>query len=97
MPAPAAPRGEELTRLPLDVLQRGRYQPRTDMRAETLAELAASIKAQGVVQPIVVRPLEAAGNGQSQRYEIIAGERRWRAAQMAGLARDSGRHPPHPR
>ena len=86
VPAPAVPRGEELTRLPLDVLQRGRYQPRTDMRAETLAELAASIKAQGVVQPIVVRPLEAAGNGQSQRYEIIAGERRWRAAQMAGLA-----------
>jgi len=86
VPAPAAPRGEELTRLPLDVLQRGRYQPRTDMRAETLAELAASIKSQGVVQPIVVRPVEAAGNGQSQRYEIIAGERRWRAAQMAGLA-----------
>jgi ParB family transcriptional regulator, chromosome partitioning protein len=86
VPVPAAPRGEELTRLPLDVLQRGRYQPRTDMRAETLAELAASIKAQGVVQPIVVRPLEAAGNGQSQRYEIIAGERRWRAAQIAGLA-----------
>jgi ParB family transcriptional regulator, chromosome partitioning protein len=86
VPAPAAPRGEELTRLPLDVLQRGRYQPRVDMRAETLAELAASIKSQGVVQPIVVRALEAAGNGQSQRYEIIAGERRWRAAQMAGLS-----------
>jgi ParB family transcriptional regulator, chromosome partitioning protein len=84
-PAPApAPRGEELTRLPLDVLQRGRYQPRIDLRAETLAELAASIKAQGVVQPIVVRPLEST-NGESQRYEIIAGERRWRAAQMAGL------------
>jgi ParB family transcriptional regulator, chromosome partitioning protein len=85
VPVPAAPRGEELARLPLDVLQRGRYQPRVDMRAETLAELAASIKSQGVVQPIVVRALEAAGNGQSQRYEIIAGERRWRAAQMAGL------------
>jgi ParB family transcriptional regulator, chromosome partitioning protein len=84
--APAAPRGEELTRLPLDLLQRGRYQPRVDMRTETLAELAASIKVQGVVQPIVVRPLEVAGNGQTQRYEIIAGERRWRAAQMAGLA-----------
>jgi len=80
----AAPRGEQLTRLPLDVLQRGRYQPRLDMRAETLAELADSIKAQGVVQPIVVRPLEST-NGESQRYEIIAGERRWRAAQMAGL------------
>jgi len=84
--AAAAPRGEELARLPLDLLQRGRYQPRVDMRAETLAELAASIKVQGVIQPIVVRPLESQGNGQGQRYEIIAGERRWRAAQMAGLA-----------
>jgi ParB family transcriptional regulator, chromosome partitioning protein len=83
--AAAVSRGEELTRLPLDVLQRGRYQPRADMRSESLAELAASIKVQGVVQPIVVRPLESAGNGQTQRYEIIAGERRWRAAQMAGL------------
>jgi len=82
---PATPPGEELTRLPLDLLQRGRYQPRVDMRAETLTELADSIKAQGVVQPIVVRPVEAPVNGESQRYEIIAGERRWRAAQMAGL------------
>jgi ParB family chromosome partitioning protein len=79
------PPGEELVKLPLDLLQRGRYQPRVDMRAETLTELADSIKAQGVVQPIVVRPLETAPAGQSQRYEIIAGERRWRAAQMAGL------------
>jgi ParB family chromosome partitioning protein len=78
--------GEELTRLPLDLLQRGRYQPRLDMRTETLEDLAASIKAQGVVQPIVVRPIEAPGDGAAQRYEIIAGERRWRAAQMAGLA-----------
>jgi ParB family transcriptional regulator, chromosome partitioning protein len=82
----AAPVGEELARLPLDLLQRGRYQPRVDMRAETLAELADSIKAQGVVQPIVVRPVDVPANGQSQRYEIIAGERRWRAAQMAGLS-----------
>ena len=81
----AAPPGEELARLPLDVLQRGRYQPRVDMRPETLEELAASIKAQGVVQPIVVRPIAAAAGG-SQRYEIIAGERRWRAAQIAGLS-----------
>ncbi|HJS91020.1 MAG TPA: ParB/RepB/Spo0J family partition protein [Steroidobacteraceae bacterium] len=80
-----APAGEELAHLPLDVLQRGRYQPRIDMRPETLEELAASIKAQGVVQPIVVRPLGAVA-GESQRYEIIAGERRWRAAQIAGLA-----------
>jgi ParB family chromosome partitioning protein len=84
--AQPAPRGEELTRIPLDLLQRGKYQPRLDLRPESLAELADSIKAQGVVQPIVVRPLEAPGAGESRRYEIIAGERRWRAAQMAGLA-----------
>jgi ParB family transcriptional regulator, chromosome partitioning protein len=84
-PAPQAT-GDELRKLPLDLLQRGKYQPRVDMRQETLAELAASIKVQGVVQPIVVRPVQGNGNGESQRYEIIAGERRWRAAQMAGLA-----------
>jgi ParB family chromosome partitioning protein len=84
--AAPAPAGETLARLPLDVLQRGRYQPRIDMRPETLEELAASIKAQGVVQPIVVRPIGPSAAGQSQRYEIIAGERRWRAAQIAGLA-----------
>ncbi len=77
--------GEELARLPLDLLQKGKYQPRIDMRAETLQELADSIKAQGVIQPIVVRPVGVPGVGESQRYEIIAGERRWRAAQMAGL------------
>ena len=55
------------------------------MRPETLNELADSIKAQGVVQPILVRPLSGRNPGESQRYEIIAGERRWRAAQMAGL------------
>ncbi len=70
---------DELRQIPIDQLQRGKYQPRTHMNAEALEELAASIKAQGVVQPIVARPL-AAGN-----YEIIAGERRWRAAQLAGL------------
>ena len=84
-PVAAAPAGEQLAKLPLDLLQRGRYQPRIDMRTETLAELAESIKAQGVVQPIVVRALGAPDAGESQRYEIIAGERRWRAAQMAGL------------
>jgi ParB family transcriptional regulator, chromosome partitioning protein len=82
---PAPPVGEQLAKLPLDLLQRGRYQPRLDMRTETLTELADSIKVQGVVQPIVVRPLTPPGPGESQRYEIIAGERRWRAAQMAGL------------
>jgi ParB family chromosome partitioning protein len=84
-PLAAAPVGEQLANLPLALLQRGRYQPRIDMRTETLEELAASIKAQGVVQPIVVRALGAPDVGESQRYEIIAGERRWRAAQMAGL------------
>ena len=83
--AAPAPAGEQLAKLPLDVLQRGRYQPRVDMRNETLAELADSIKSQGVVQPIVVRVLGASDGGEPQRYEIIAGERRWRAAQMAGL------------
>ena len=77
--------GEILARLPLDLLQRGKYQPRTDMRQETLQELADSIKAQGVIQPIVVRPVGTPATGESQRYEIIAGERRWRAAQIAGL------------
>lgn len=77
--------GEELARLPVDLLQKGKYQPRVDMRQETLQELADSIKAQGVIQPIVVRPVGMPGIGESQRYEIIAGERRWRAAHMAGL------------
>ncbi|CDZ95264.1 ParB/RepB/Spo0J family partition protein [Pseudomonas saudiphocaensis] len=69
----------ELQELPLDVIQRGKYQPRRDIDPVTLEELAQSIKAQGVMQPIVVR---AIGGG---RYEIIAGERRWRASQQAGL------------
>ena len=80
-----APSGDELAKIPLDLLQRGKYQPRVDMRQETLQELADSIKAQGVVQPIVVRPVGVPAMGESQRYEIIAGERRWRAAQLAGL------------
>ncbi len=80
-----SPPGEELARIPVDLLQRGRYQPRLDMRPESLQELADSIRAQGVVQPIVVRPLAAQKPGEVMRYEIIAGERRWRAAQMAGL------------
>jgi ParB family chromosome partitioning protein len=83
--APRPPRDEDLARIPVDLLQRGRYQPRLDMRPETLQELADSIRAQGVVQPIVVRPLAAQRAGEPLRYEIIAGERRWRAAQMAGL------------
>ena len=72
-----------LREIPVDLLQRGQYQPRVDMRQDTLEDLAASIKVQGVVQPIVVRPIP--GSGGEQRYEIVAGERRWRAAQLAGL------------
>lgn len=69
----------ELQQLPLEIIQRGKYQPRRDMDPQSLEELAQSIKAQGLMQPIVVRPI-AKG-----RYEIIAGERRWRASQQAGL------------
>ena len=76
--------GDALKEIPVELLQRGQYQPRVDMRQDSLEELAESIKAQGVVQPIVARPIGKKGN--SQQYEIIAGERRWRAAQMAGLA-----------
>jgi ParB family chromosome partitioning protein len=83
--AQSKPPVDELTRLPVDLLQRGKYQPRTDMRVDSLNDLADSIKAQGIVQPIVVRPIGSPAAGASQRYEIIAGERRWRAAQIAGL------------
>ena len=78
-----SPAEEQLRNLPVDLLERGRYQPRQDMRPESLEELAESIRAQGVVQPIVVRPFSTAPG--VTRYEIIAGERRWRAAQLAGL------------
>ena len=74
---------DSLREIPVDLLQRGRYQPRSDMREETIANLAESIRAQGLVQPIVVRPLEKQGT--ETHYEIVAGERRWRAAQLAGL------------
>lgn len=69
----------KLAHLPVELIQRGKYQPRRDMHPEALEELAESIKVQGVMQPIVVRGI---GEG---RYEIIAGERRWRATQLAGL------------
>ena len=77
-------RGDLLRKVPVELLQRGQYQPRIDMRQDSLEDLANSIRAQGIVQPIVVRPIS--GKGDSQRYEIVAGERRWRAAQLAGLA-----------
>jgi ParB family transcriptional regulator, chromosome partitioning protein len=68
----------ELQYVPLELIQRGKYQPRRDMDQTALEELAASIRAQGVMQPIVLRPI---GGG---RFEIVAGERRWRASQLAG-------------
>lgn len=68
-----------LTKIPVEFIQRGRYQPRSHFEEEAMQELADSIKAQGVMQPVVVRPLSA------DKYELIAGERRWRAAQIAGL------------
>lgn len=71
--------------LPVEALKRGRYQPRIDMRKESLDELAESIRSQGLIQPIIVRALSGAASGEAG-YEIIAGERRWRAAQLAGLA-----------
>jgi len=70
---------DSLQYFPLDMIQPGKYQPRVDMSEDSLDELADSIRAQGLVQPIVVRPISGG------RYEIIAGERRWRASQIVGL------------
>ena len=72
--------GEQLRTLPIDLLQRSPYQPRKNFEQEALQELADSISSQGIIQPIVARPIS---NG--KQFEIIAGERRWRAAQLAGL------------
>jgi ParB family chromosome partitioning protein len=69
-----------LRAMPVEMMQRGKYQPRKEIHADSLQELADSIRAQGIIQPIVVRPVA------ESRYEIIAGERRWRAAQLAGLS-----------
>ena len=74
-----SPGDGDLRQLPLEFLQRGKYQPRIDFDEAALQELADSIKAQGVMQPIVVRSVGA------DRYEIVAGERRWRASQLAAL------------
>ncbi len=71
----------DLRNLPVDRIRKGRFQPRHEIAEEALQELADSIRAQGVVQPVVVRPLPEGGG----EYELIAGERRWRAAQLAGL------------
>jgi len=74
-----APRGDTLANLAIGRIRPGKYQPRTRMDQKALAELAGSIKAQGLMQPVIVRAVDR------DRYELIAGERRWRAAQMAGL------------
>ena len=82
---PAAAGGPaQPTTLKLTQMQAGKYQPRTRMDEGSLYELAESIRSQGIMQPILVRPLEGAG-AKAQRYEIIAGERRFRAAKLAGL------------
>jgi ParB family chromosome partitioning protein len=78
--AEASPPREALLKLAVGRIRPGRYQPRTKMDPQALAELSASIRAQGLMQPLLVRPLDG------EHYELIAGERRWRAAQMAGLA-----------
>jgi len=73
-------RKDVVATLPVGAIQPGKYQPRTRMDEKALQELAASIRAQGLMQPLLVRPIGR------ERYELIAGERRWRAAQIAGLA-----------
>ena len=88
-PPPAAtnavePPAEGVSLIAVDLLRRGVYQPRRHMDQAALEDLARSIKAQGLVQPIVVRPI-ASGGASGEKYEIVAGERRWRAAQIAGL------------
>jgi ParB family chromosome partitioning protein len=79
----AAPR--DILEIDVDRLQAGRYQPRHHLREESLAELADSIRAQGVLQPLIVRVVEAPRDEHAEIYEIVAGERRWRAARLAGL------------
>jgi ParB family chromosome partitioning protein len=77
--SPAQEKPQDVQKLPIEFLQRGKYQPRRDMDPEKLKELSDSIAAQGIIQPIIVRKLV------DDKYEIIAGERRWRAAQLAEL------------
>jgi ParB family chromosome partitioning protein len=75
----------ELRLISVDLMRRGTYQPRKDMHQDSLEDLADSIRAQGVIQPIVVRSLPTLDPSGAERFEIVAGERRWRAAQIAGL------------
>lgn len=79
VPAASADSDEQVRNLSLDLIQPGQFQPRTEMGQAALQELAASIKAQGVIQPIVVRPMD-----DGERFELVAGERRWRASRLAG-------------
>jgi ParB family chromosome partitioning protein len=76
----------EVLELGIDALQPGRYQPRLQLREDSLAELAESIREQGVLQPLIVRSVAPQPGSDALRYEIVAGERRWRAARLAGLA-----------
>ena len=78
---PVKNKNQDLQTLPIEFLQRGKFQPRKDMKPEALRELSDSIRSQGIIQPIVVRAIA------DDKYEIVAGERRWRAAQIVGLAR----------
>lgn len=80
--APAASEVEGLARVPIEFIRRSRYQPRRNFEQDALQDLADSISAQGIMQPLVVRPMP----GEEQAYELIAGERRWRASQLAGLS-----------
>src|SRR5690606_23507327 len=83
--APAARAEDTLRELPIDLLHRAKHQRRTNRREKKWAEHAESLRAQGIVQPIVVRPIPGRDSGGEVRYELIAGDRRWRAAQLAGL------------
>ena len=85
LPLQALP-GDQLRSLPVDAMVPGKYQPRRSMDDAKLEELASSIRAQGVIQPIVVREHVGADGKGGRTYEIIAGERRWRASQRAGLS-----------
>jgi ParB family chromosome partitioning protein len=76
---------QDILEVGVDELQPGRYQPRLQLREEGLAELTESIREQGVLQPLIVRALHAAAEADASTYEIVAGERRWRAARLAGL------------
>ena len=78
---------DTIQRIPLTAIKPNKYQPRTRVNEDELQGLAASIRETGLMQPIAVRPAPSLGGGGEPRYELIAGERRWRAAKLAGLER----------